>query len=82
MGRGMKIKKIHSSFHFIYGVIIGILICACTGQTTSETESPISYSDTMDVRVVGWKYNVKANIDADSAIPVHFGWPQEVKVVS
>jgi hypothetical protein len=50
----MKIKKIHSSFHFIYGVIIGILICACTGQTTSESESPSSYSDTMDVRIVDW----------------------------
>jgi hypothetical protein len=28
-----------SSIHLFYGIIIGILICACTGQTTSETTS-------------------------------------------
>ena len=25
--------------HLLYGIIIGILLCACSGQTTSETSS-------------------------------------------
>ena len=33
----MKIKQINSSFHFIYGLIIGVLLCACLGQ--SQTKS-------------------------------------------
>jgi hypothetical protein len=28
-----------SSIHLFYGIIIGILLVACTGQTTSETTS-------------------------------------------
>jgi hypothetical protein len=28
-----------SSIHLLYGIIIGILLVACTGQTTSETTS-------------------------------------------
>jgi hypothetical protein len=33
----MKTKQINSSFHFIYGLIIGILPCACLSQ--SQTKS-------------------------------------------
>ena len=33
---GMKIKTFKPSFHFIYGVIIGVLLCALVGQTNSQ----------------------------------------------
>ena len=65
LDRAMKIKKIHSSLHFIYRVFIGILICACTGQTTSETESPSRPSDTMDVRIVDWDASDTVNVNWD-----------------
>ena len=32
----MKIKTFKPSFHFIYGVIIGVLLCALVGQTNSQ----------------------------------------------
>ena len=33
---GMKIKTFKPSFHFIYGVIIGVLLCALVGQSDSQ----------------------------------------------
>jgi hypothetical protein len=33
-------KPLKPSIHLIYGIIIGILLAACTGQTTSETSTP------------------------------------------
>ena len=36
LGAGMKIKTFKPSFHFIYGVIIGVLLCALVGQTNSQ----------------------------------------------
>ena len=63
-------KKIHNSFHFIYGVIIGVLICACSGQsesnsntTAQNSSSTIEFPKSMDVRVVGW--TTDATIDVD-----------------
>jgi|GEM_PF-6867881 len=32
----MKINTFKPSFHFIYGVIIGVLLCALVGQTNSQ----------------------------------------------
>ncbi len=32
----MKINTFKPSFHFIYGVIIGVLLCALAGQTNSQ----------------------------------------------
>ena len=36
LGAGMKTKTFKPSFHFIYGVIIGVLLCALIGQTNSQ----------------------------------------------
>ena len=37
LGAGMKTKTFKPSFHFIYGVIIGVLLCALIGQTNYTT---------------------------------------------
>ena len=46
---GMKVKKFKPSFHFIYGVIIGVLLCALSGQTQNRT---------VDVCIVGSTYDI------------------------